>query len=334
MINERQKEILKLIVEDYIKTARPVGSKAICELLNCSSATVRNEMSTLEELGLLEKTHISSGRVPSEKGYRYYVDNIMKLKELTGEDMLNLQTIFHNQSLALSDVIIRSMEIVSELTNYTSIVLGNNSSQNKISKVEVVPINETNLVAIVITDRGHVEHKNMQIEEKVSVNEIKQTVDLINKFIIGTPLNEVSRKLEYEVKPKIASSIKQQKAIYEALYNAFNELQTEDNNVDFKVNKPSNILKEPEFDDTSKMRSILRKFEDKELIKNIEEQDSGINVYIGSESEFDDNVSIIKTKYSIDGEEGTIALIGPKRMEYDRVMTLLQYIKDNIENNE
>ena len=334
MINERQKELLKLIVEDYIKTARPVGSKAICELLNCSSATVRNEMSALEELGLLEKTHTSSGRVPSERGYRYYVDNIMKPKELTGEDMLNLQTIFHNQSLALSDVIIRSMEIVSDLTNYTSIVLGGNSNQNKISKVEVVPINETNLVAIVITDKGHVEHKNMQIEEKVSVNEIKQTVDLINKFIVGTPLNEVSRKLEYEVKPKIASSIKQQRAIYEALYNAFNELQSDEGDGVVKVNKPSNILKEPEFDDTSKMRSILRKFEDKELIKNIEEQDSGINVYIGSESEFDDDVSIIKTKYSIGGEEGTIALIGPKRMEYDRVMTLLKYIKDNIENNE
>ena len=332
MINERQKELLKLIVEDYIKTARPVGSKAICELLKCSSATVRNEMSALEELGLLEKTHTSSGRIPSEKGYRYYVDHIMQPKELTGEDMLNLQTIFHNQSLALSDVIVRSMEIVSDLTHYTSIVLGGSSNQNKISKVEVVPIDETHLVAIVLTDKGHVEHKNMQVEEKVSINEIKQTVDLINKFIIGTPLNEVSKKLEYEVKPKIAASVKQQRAIYEALYNAFNELQGDDDVV--KVNKPSNILKEPEFDDTSKMRAILKKFEDKELIKNIEEQDSGINVYIGSESEFDDDVSIIKTKYNIAGEEGTIALIGPKRMEYDRVMTLLQYIKDNIEENE
>ena len=333
MINERQRDLLKIIVEDYIKTARPVGSKAICELLKCSSATVRNEMSTLEELGLLEKTHTSSGRVPSEKGYRYYVDHIMKPKELTGEDIINLQTIFNNQSLALSDVVVRSMEIVSDLTHYTSIVLGGSSNQNKISKVEVVPIDENHLVAIVITDRGHVEHKNIQMEEKVSVIEIKQTVDLINKFIIGTPLNEVSKKLEYEVKPKIATSIKQQKAIYDALYNAFNELRSEEENL-YKVNRPSNILKEPEFDDTSKMRSILRKFEDKELIKKIEEQDSGVNVYIGSESEFDDDVSIIKTKYSIDGEEGTIALIGPKRMEYDRVMTLLQYIKDNIETDE
>lgn len=333
MINERQRDLLKIIVEDYIKTARPVGSKAICDLLKCSSATVRNEMSTLEELGLLEKTHTSSGRVPSEKGYRYYVDHIMKPKELTGEDIINLQTIFDNQSLALNDVIIRSMEIVSDLTHYTSIVLGGSSNQNKISKVEVVPIDENHLVAIVITDKGHVEHKNMQIEEKVSVTEIKQTIDLINKFIIGTPLNEVSKKLEYEVKPKIATSIKQQRAIYDALYNAFNELRSEEENL-YKVNRPSNILKEPEFDDTSKMRSILKKFEDKELIKKIEEQDSGVNVYIGSESEFDDDVSIIKTKYSIDGEEGTIALIGPKRMEYGRVMTLLQYIKDNIEIDE
>ena len=333
MINERQRDLLKIIVEDYIKTARPVGSKAICDLLKCSSATVRNEMSTLEELGLLEKTLTSSGRVPSEKGYRYYVDHIMKPKELTGEDIINLQTIFDNQSLALNDVIIRSMEIISDLTHYTSIILGGSSNQNKISKVEVVPIDENHLVAIVITDKGHVEHKNMQIEEKVSVTEIKQTVDLINKFIIGTPLNEVSKKLEYEVKPKIATSIKQQRAIYDALYNAFNELRSEEENL-YKVNRPSNILKEPEFDDTSKMRSILKKFDDKELIKKIEEQDSGVNVYIGSESEFDDDVSIIKTKYRIDGEEGTIALIGPKRMEYDRVMTLLQYIKDNIEIDE
>ncbi|MDD3453589.1 MAG: heat-inducible transcriptional repressor HrcA [Bacilli bacterium] len=328
MLNERQKELLKLIVEEYIKTARPIGSKSICENLNCSSATIRNEMSILEELDLLEKTHTSSGRIPSEKGYRYYVDNIMQPKELTGEDVINLNKIFHNHSLALSDAIVRSMEIISELTNYTSIVLGKSSDENKISKVEVVPISDNNLIAIVITDKGHVEHKNVFIQEKVSLSEIKQTVDLINKFIIGTPINEVSKKLEYEVKPQIGESIKQQKAIYDALFTAFSEFQQE---ASVKVNKPSNILKEPEFDDASKMRSILSKFEDKELINKIQEQSNGINVYIGSESEFDDDVAIIKTKYKIDGEEGTIALVGPKRMNYDRVTTLLKFIKENID---
>lgn len=327
MVSERQKELLKLIVEEYIKTAKPIGSKSLCDMLKCSSATIRNEMSILEELELLEKTHISSGRIPSEKGYRYYVDNIMKPKELTGEDMLKLQTIFHNKSLMLTDAIVKSMEIISDLTNYTSIVLGNSSKDNMISKVEVIPISENDLVAIVVTDKGHVENRNITIEEKVSVTEIKQTVDLINKFIIGTPIDEVSMKLEIEVKPQIANSVKQQKAIFDALYNVFNEFR--DDSV--RVNRASNILNQPEFENLDKVKSILNKFEDKTLIKKIKEEDNGINVYIGSESEFDDDVAIIKTKYSVNGEEGTIALIGPKRMEYDRVTTLLNYIKENIE---
>lgn len=330
MLSNRQTELLKLIVEEYIKTAKPVGSKAICDTLNCSSATIRSEMSTLEDLNLLEKTHISSGRIPSEKGYRYYVDYIMKPKELTGEDVLTLQRIFSNKSLQLSDAIVKSMEIISDLTNYTSVVLGKSSLENRISKVEVIPLNDTSLVAIVVTDTGHVESKNIEIEEKISIIEIKQTVDLINKFIVGTPIDEVSMKLELEVKPKIADSIKQQKAIYDALYNVFNEFK-EDTEV--KVNKPSRILNQPEFNNIDKVHEILNKFEDKEIISKIQDNtdNNGVNIYIGSENEFDEDVTIIKTKYKVDGQEGTIALIGPKRMEYDRVTTLLNYIKENIE---
>ncbi len=330
MINERQRNLLKLIVEEYIKTARPISSKSLCKALKCSSATIRNEMSMLEDVGLLEKTHISSGRVPSEKGYRYYVDNIMKPKELTGEDMLKLQSIFTNKSLVLSDVIVRSMEIISELTNYTSVVLGSSSKDNLISKIEVVPISENTLIALVITDKGHVEHKNMFIKEELSLKEIKQTVDLINKLIVGTPLNEVSMKLEFVVKPQIAESLSKQKAIYDALYNVFYDLQQEEN---VKVTRPINILKEPEFNDADKIRNILQKFEDKELVRRIKEEENGINIYIGSENTFDEDVAVIKTKYNVNGEEGTIALIGPKRMEYDRVITLLQFIKEHLDMN-
>lgn len=330
MLTNRQNDLLKIIVEEYIKTAKPVGSKAICDILNCSSATVRSEMSSLEDLNLLEKTHISSGRIPSEKGYRYYVDHIMRPKELTGEDVLTLQRIFTNKSLQLSDAIVKSMEIISDLTNYTSIVLGKSSGENKISKVEVIPINDNNLVAIVVTDTGHVESKNLNIEEKISITEIKQTVDLINKFIVGTPIDEVSMKLEIEVKPKIADSIKQQKAIYDALYNVFNEFKED---TDIKVNRPNNILRQPEFNNVDKMRDLLNKFDDKDIITKIgEDSDNNkVNIYIGSENEFDQDVTVIKTKYKVNGEEGTIALIGPKRMEYDRVTTLLNYLKENID---
>ena len=328
MLNERQSELLKLIVEDYIKTARPVSSKSLCDALNCSSATVRNEMSYLEECGLLEKTHISSGRIPSEKGYRYYVDNMMKPKEMTGEDMLKLQTIFQNKSLMLDDAIIRSMEIISELTSYTAVVLEGSSKNNRVSKVEVVPISDYNLIAILVTDKGHVESRNIVVEELISVEEIRQTVELINKLIVGTPIEEVSEKLEYEVKPVIGKYAKQQEALYNAFYNAFNDFA---NNSNVQMTGTRNILKQPEFNDTEKIKSILDKFESKEIINNIKEEDNGINIYIGSENDFDDDVTIIKTKYSYGGEEGTIALIGPKRMEYDRVTTLLKFIKDNLD---
>lgn len=327
MLTKRQEDVLKIIVEDYIKTARPISSKSICDILSCSSATVRAEMSNLEDLGLLEKTHISSGRVPSEKGYRYYVDKIMVPRELTGDEMLKLQTIVSNKSLVISDVIAKSMEIVSELTSYAAVVLGTHSKNNLISKVEVVPVDENNLVAIVVTDKGNVEHKNIYIDEVVDIKDIKQTIDLINKLIIGTSLDEVSSVLEFEVKPIIGKYVKQHEVLYNAFYTAFSDFTNEN----IKTSGTKNMLMQPEFNNVDKIREIVSKFEDKDMVESIKEEENGINIYIGSENNFDDDVTVIKTKYQVNGEEGTIALIGPKRMEYDRVITLLNYIIDNIE---
>lgn len=326
MISKRQEQLLKLIVEKYVQNARPVSSKALCNIMKCSSATIRAEMNYLEEIGLLEKTHISSGRVPSEAGYRYYVDNIMKPKELTQSDMMKLQTIVDNKSLVINDVILKSMEIISELTHYTTIVLGKHSNENLVQKIEVVPIDSNNLVAIVVTDKGHVEHKNIYIPGNVDSKEIKQTVDLINKIIVGTSINSVSEVLEFRVKPIIAQYVHQHEVLYNAFYNAFSDFATES----VQVRGRENILMQPEFNDVDKIREIVSKFDDKQIVKSIEESDdNGINIYIGSENNFDDDVTVIKTKYTINGEEGTIALIGPKRMEYDRVITLLEYIKNS-----
>ncbi len=327
MLTERQRELFKIIVEEYIQTAKPVGSKSICERLNCSSATVRAEMSALEEIGLLEKTHISSGRIPSEKGYRYYVDNLMQPKELSGEDMLKLQCIMDNKSLALTDVISKSMEIIAEMTNYTAIVLGQSSKDNLVSKVEVIPIDDEKLVAIVVTDKGHVEHRNLYLEGKVSSVDIAKTVELINKLILGTPISEVSSFLEFQVKPIISNYVERHEILYNAFYNAFNDFaNTNHVNMAGRVN----MLKQPEFSDADRIREIVSKFEDKDIVNTIKEEGNGINIYIGSENHFDDDVTVIRTKYVIDGEEGTIALIGPKRMDYDRVIALLNYINDNI----
>ena len=252
----------------------------------------------------------------------------MRPAELNGEDMLKLQTIVDNKSLQINDVILKSMEIISELTHYTTIVLGKQSSENLVQKVEVIPIDENNIVAIVVTDRGHVEHKNIYIPETVDSKEIKQTVDLINKIIVGTSIDAVSEVLEYQVKPIIGRYVKQHEALYNAFYNAFSDFASES----VRVNGTKNILMQPEFNDADKIRDIVSKFEDKDIVNSIKEENDGVKIYIGSENNFDDDVTIIKTKYTINGEEGTIALVGPKRMEYDRVITLLNYIMDNIGN--
>ena len=163
MLTKRQEKILSLIVKEYVKTATPVGSKHICDSLNCSSATVRNEMAELEDYGYLEKTHISSGRIPSEKGYRYYVDYLMDPNKTNVADMRKLQTIFNNKSLAISDCIKKSLEIISQVTDYTSVILGEKSKDNCLKKVEVLPLDDTKVIAIVITDKGCVSHKSIDV---------------------------------------------------------------------------------------------------------------------------------------------------------------------------
>jgi len=327
LLSERRKELLKLIVEEYIKTANPVGSSLLCDKLNCSSATIRNEMASLEDMGYLEKTHTSSGRVPSEMGYRYYVDNLMEPKKMTGEEVLKLQTIFDNKGLVLSDVITRSMEIISEITNCTSLVLGASSAENKLKEVETIPFSDSKVIAIVITDKGHVEHKELNVG-KVSPNEVKKVVELINKLLVGTPLDEVSAKLEFEIKPIIGNYVKSHEALYQAFYNAFNEFSYKSH---MHMAGRTKLLDYREFDSVAKVKEILNKFDDENMVKKIEADCNDINVYIGHENNFDDDVSVIKTKYDINGEEGTIAIVGPKRMDYEKVVSLLNYIKQNIE---
>ena len=328
MLSDRQNKMLKIIVERYIKEPIPVGSKTISKELNCSSATVRNEMGELENLGLLEKTHTSSGRVPSEAGYRYYVDNLMELKKMNAEDMLKLQIVFKNQQLALSDVITKSLQVISDITNYTAGVLGSTSHEKLLKQIDVVPIDDASMIVIIVTDKGHVEHKQIHLED-VSMEEIKKTVGLINNLISGTPIDEVSSKLEFEIKPIIGNYVKQHEQLYNAFYHVFSDFTNQEVNV-MGRNK---MLEQPEFSSNiDKVKNVFNKLEDDVLVRNIVEDDeNNIKVYIGTENNIDSDVTVIQTKYKKDGQEGTIAIIGPKRMEYDRVVAMLEYMKENIE---
>ena len=327
MLSERQNQILKLIIEEYSKVPIPVGSTSICDILGVSPATVRSEMAKLEDFGYLEKTHTSSGRVPSENGYRYYVDNIMKPKKIKSSDAVELQRIFKNNTLEKTDAISKSLEIISEMTNYTTVMLGSKSSDNKLKQVEVVPINNENVIAIVITDKGHVENKSINIKGS-NLEEVRKIVELINKIIVGTPIDEVSYRLECDIKPIISQYVTQYETLYNAFYNAFNDFKESN---DIKMQGKSNILELPEFNTVDKIKNIVNVLDNENIISSIREDSNDINIYIGKESNIDDDLTVIKTKYNVNGDEGTIAILGPKRMEYDRVVSLLEFIKSNIE---
>ncbi|MGN1337685.1 MAG: heat-inducible transcriptional repressor HrcA [Candidatus Coprovivens sp.] len=330
-MNDRRNELLKEIVESYINTVKPVGSKNLCKKFKLSSATIRNEMAELEKLGYLEKNHVSSGRVPSEAGYKYYVDHLMKPKELNGEEMLKLQTIFNNQQLQVSDAIVQCMEIISELTNYTSVVLGKSSSDNTLQQVSIVPIEDNKIVALVCTNKGIVENKKFILPENIYVGDVVKTCEIINKMLVGTPITEVSKRLEFEIKPVISRTIKQYETIYSIFHDAFDDFTKSNSNVFFSGK--TNILKQPEYSSVDEVKKIISKFENESLVRKIEENDDGINVYIGDDNEFDSNVTVIKSKYNINGEEGTLAIVGPKRMEYDKVIGMLEYINNEIGKN-
>ena len=331
-MDERKNNLLKVIVETYIKTVKPVGSKALCDLFGCSSATIRNEMAILEEMGYLKKNHISSGRVPSEAGYRYYVKNLMEPEKLTGSEMLQLQKIFANTDILLSDAINKCMDIISDITNYTSVVLGKSSVDNNLLQINIIDLGNNQVVAVVCTDKGNVENKTFNLPDTINVKEVIKTSEIINRMLVGTPINDVGKRLELEVKPVIKNQIRQYETVYNIFYDAFNDFVN--NNSNIHVTGKTKIFEQPEYSDINELKRLANKLEDNNLITKVEEvsDEDDIKVYIGDENEFDSNCTIIRKKYHVNGEEGTIAVIGPKRMDYQRIVGLLEYIDDAIDN--
>ena len=214
------------------------------------------------------------------------------------------------------------------MTNYTAVVLGGTSHENLLKQIEVVPIDDVRMIVIIVTDKGHVEHKQIELKG-VEIEEIKKTVGLINNLISGTPIDDVSKKLEFEIKPIIGKYVKQ----HEQLYNAFYHVFTDFTNQEVNVMGRNKMLEQPEFSSNiEKVKNVFHKLEDDVLVNNIVEDDeNNIKVYIGNENNIDSDVTVIQTKYKKGGQEGTIAIIGPKRMEYDRVVSMLEYMKENIE---
>lgn len=325
----RRDRVLKLIVEYFIKTAEPVGSKTLIEEygLEYSSATIRAEMNALEQEGYLEKTHTSSGRVPSSKGYRYYIENLRE-RSVSDEFKYQMQSILDEKIQSIDDVIKESCEILSQMTNLASIVLGPNAQQEKLVSVQIIPISDTSATCVFVTDQGYVENKTFVINEKTPLTDVESCVKLLNERLKGTSISELIPKMK-AIKPLLSDYVIDHDVIYQAMLEAF---------VGFAKDRLSaygknELFEQPEFkDDANKIKKLLELFDSPEVFREAEQDGEEISIHIGGETKDDEDVSIISAKVNIPGQkEGSIAIIGPKRMDYDKVVTSMEYLIKELE---
>lgn len=334
MLTKRQQQILKIIIEEYVKDAQPVGSKSICELLNVSSATVRNEMVVLENEGYIDKTHTSSGRIPLDKGYKYYVESLLNdTDEIFEKQAYELvDSVFSANVIGREDAIKKACALLAELTNCTSLVLGPDSSDSKVSKIELISLKELNYMMIVITDTGHIESKNISFkEDEIDPEEVTKVVDILNDVLLNTPIKEVSYKLQYIMENKLVQEfINYRESIISNFIDAFMKFAE----TNYYMTGSANMLVQPEFQDANKLRKLLEVFEKRDLIHLIKNgTNDTISIRIGKETGLEamDDATIISIPYENErGEKGTIALVGPTRMDYKKIIPLLEYIAEDI----
>jgi heat-inducible transcriptional repressor len=330
-MTKRQEMILKLIVDEYVKAAEPIGSKTLSEILNVSSATIRNEMGVLEDLGYIEKTHTSSGRVPSEKGYRYYIETIVKNLDEETDGFFEFEELFNNKETERDVLIKEAIDLLSQATNCTAISLGPNAYHSKVKKVQLVPISSHQALILVITNFGHVESKQITLQEDIDTQELMKVIDLINEMLVDTPISKVSEKLHYEIQHShIKELLKYRDTIVESFIEAFSKFaQTK-----YYLTGQSNMLYQPEFNDIQKLREFITTIENNEIFKIVEADSEGISVKIGTENKVTSmqDCTVISSSYdTADGEKGTISLVGPTRMDYRRVIPLMKYLAKHIQ---
>ena len=333
MLTARQLLIFKCIVEEFVETAEPVGSKTLMTKyqLPYSSATIRNEMSFLEEHGYLEKTHTSSGRIPSTQGYRFYVNTLLQ-PNVYDEVKNQVATFLGERHRSLNEIIQESCQMLSELTQLTTVALGPNSDYERLQNITLVPLSEHSVTAIIVTDKGHVENRMFNIKNNAYLEDLTNCVDVMNDLLDGTPINQVAFRLERDVKPILSARIKE----HEVLFNAFLEAFMKFANSNIYFSGKENMLYQPEYNDVNKLRKLVSAFENSQSWKNLEPLsiEEGVSVRIGSDSPIKDlnDVSVISASFKTGKEsKGSISVIGPTRMPYEKVVSLVEYISKTIE---
>ncbi len=334
-LSERKKQILRAVVINYIKTAEPVGSRTVARSyrMGLSSATIRNEMADLEELGYLVQPHTSAGRIPSQLGYRYYVDYLMDLEDLSDDDEMAISSSLSTEKMReIEQIIFNSARVLSSATNQTSLIMGPQFRKSAFRQMRILPLDETRGLVVLITDTGFIKNKVIDMKHQLSQAELQQVVSYLNQKLCGLTIDQVTTSLINELKRDLFRRLE----ILEQAFFLLEESLKEEKQIRVFLGGTTNILNQPEFKDVNKIRRMLNLFEQEPLLFKILEESSSeddIVIRIGGENEFSDiqECTLITGTYKIhDKTIGTLGVLGPTRMDYSRVVSVMKRLVDHL----
>lgn len=328
-LDERKKKVLAAIVNDYVFTAEPVGSRTIARKYNLgvSPATIRNEMADLEELGYIEQPHTSAGRIPSNRGYRYYVDCLMEKYCLTPQEREYIQERFAQKMTEIEDLIQRSTNLLSLMTHQTAVILAPSMGRSTFQRIQLLQVEPTKALLVVITNTRVVEHQVLDIHPGITEHDLERVSRVLNSKLKGLALEQ----LKEDTFDEILSELSFQKKLASTVLEALEQLTSDNKDDRIFLGGTLNILNQPEFKDITKIKSLLSILEEGKVLRDLLEHPGniGLNIRIGGENNHEgiSECSLVTTTYQLDGQLlGTVGLIGPTRMDYAKAVSLVEFV--------
>lgn len=335
-LDERKKKILQAVIRNYLETGEPVGSRTISKYtdLNLSSATIRNEMSDLEEMGYILQPHTSAGRIPSDKGYRFYVDTMLGEREREVEELKGLLL---EKDEKMDTLLKRVARVLATNTNYAAMITTPQYQRNKLKFIQLSKVDEYQLLAVVVVEGNVIKNTMLQVEEDLDDATLLKLNILLNTHLNGLSIDEINLAM--------ISAMKQQAGVHSGIVSgvidAVAEAIRSDEDLKIYTSGTNNILKYPELtDNREKASELINVFEEKKALGELvqdslsEESGTGIQVYIGNETPVQSmkDCSVVTATYELgEGMRGTIGIIGPKRMDYDKVIGTLKTLMSELD---
>lgn len=334
MLDERKQKILQAIINDYISTAEPIGSRTIARKydLGVSPATIRNEMADLELLGYIEHLHTSSGRIPSGKGYRLYVDDLLAPVAITENEMQLIRNWYNAKVRSIEEIFQETTRIIARLTKNVSLVLAPQLSQAAFRYLQFLPLDEKRVIVVVMTDAGFAENRLMPIPQGATAEDLQRIAEVMNRYLAGQPLESIRPSVLRKIRENVVADASLLETALETVVKALAVEQKER----LYMGGATQLFHQPEFRDVEKIQNLLQMLEEEQLLCDLLHSycKEGISVTIGQENKYSGikDCSVISATYRLDGQViGTIAVLGPTRMEYGRIMTLLDFMHQNLE---